>query len=885
MSVRVGIASGLTVIEEARTGPGTHDVATGATLALAARLQVLAEPGQVLVSDATRPLLRNAFDLQHLGQKSLKGFAGTEAVWLAREPARPRRLLAGAGDSSTTLFGREAEAADLLAAWRDCLGGTGRAFILEGEAGIGKTRLVAKLCDAVLPDGDVLALECSSYRHGAAFHPVTDWVNAVTEHSQGPELGARLSTLAGVSRETLPLLTAIMGQALEDSEQKADALERQNAIIEAVVELLSPQAGRARVLVFEDTHWADDATLEVLARLADRAREVPLLVVATTRPDVAQRDWSGGYRKVALGPLRPEATRDMITALSAPENLPETVKRTVAERSGGVPFFVEELTRAVVEARWGGDTTAVPITLQDTLMARLDRLASGKPVAQIGALLGRSFSFELLAACSDLPEARLKAGLSELVAGNLVQPAPGVGGEYVFRHALVRDVAYGSLLHSSRVSLHGRAARIYETHFPELAKAQPERVAHHYGEAGEFRPAALHWERAAELAVSQAAPDSAIDYFNRAVALLKRLPDSAARNELEVRLRTRLNMPLTMTTGFASAATEENVSRMAELCSITEPSEGALQLLWSRCMAALVRADLVTAKTTALSMRGAVERARLPNVSRMPDRILGYVAMLEGDLDAADGHFERVLAGYAPEALDPILPGHPFDVLASSVSQRAILMALRDRPQAVDKDHSRALARARALDSPATLFQVLVHLCIAHFELGDVDRLRPLLSELREVVDRNQIAPLYIELWEGWLQAHDGDLDEGLARMARARKEGTQYPLWTPKALMLRAELLAEAHRHNDALRVLDTCDADILRLRHTYLVADAMRLRASCLGALGAPEAEVTGLLGEATEIARRQGAWRFERIAQRTLQRLRPDRTGTPATDGAIR
>ena len=376
--------------------------------------------------------------------------------------------------------------------------------------------------------------------------------------------------------------------------------------------------------------------------------------------------------------------------------------------------------------------------------------------------------------------------------------------------------------------------------------------------------------------MSQAAPISAISYCTRALDLLAAVPASAERDAREYNLRIRLNTPLTVTSGFASVHTEENLSRMAELFENTEPTEGALQLLWSRAMSALVRADLVTAKTTALHMRRATERVGLPNARRMPERILGYVAMLEGELDAAETYFGRVLADYAPERFDPILPGHPFDVLAATLSQRSILRALRDERDAVDEDQARALVRARALGSPATLFQVLVHLCLARFELGDHDEVLPLLRELREVVDRNEIAPLYTEIWEGWAKAHSGALDQGLEAMARAREHGTQYRLWRPNGEMLRAELLAGAGRHSEALAVLDECDADIAELGHHYLLAEAKRRRAASLIALGAPEAETEALLREAVGIASRQNARRFELAARQDLTRLRLARTG---------
>ncbi len=869
-AVRVGVASGLTVIEASRDGRVARDeMATGATLALAARLQALAEPGTIVVSDATRRLLRDAFELRPLGRKTLKGFADSEAVWMATGTPSSGRP-AATREPQGTLHGRATIRADLLAWWQDCLRGRGRAVMIEGEPGIGKSRLLAELSRSALPEGDLVSLQCSRHRHGAALHPVTEWLEASVGRDAGDATETRLAGLPGVSPASLPHLAAIMGTRARETEPKADPAERQSAIADAVLEVLSTPAGKARMLLVEDLHWADDATLDVLDRLAECARNRALLFVVTTRPNAARLPQGGEFRRITLAPLSRTETDALVASQAGAAALPDAVRRTISERSGGVPFFAVELTRAMIEAP-DANAADVPITLQDALMARLDRLDAGKPVALAAALIGHQFSGDLLTACFDLTEAQVLAGLDELVRANLVQRRPGAGRDHAFHHALAHDVAYESILRSRRVAMHRRVAETVEARFPELAEARPEMVAHHYTEAGEVAPAVAYWERAAESAGSHAAPKTAVTYFNTALSLLARLPAGAARDEQETHLRVRLNMPLTVTTGFSSDETEDNLSRMAELFESSEPSEAAIQLLWSRCMSALVRSDLLSARVTAQRLADAISSTSLPNASRVPQRILGYVAMLEGELDAAEAHFAHVLEGYAPDAFDSILPGHPFDVRASTLAQHAILMALRGRVEAVDADQAHALARVRELGNPPTSFQVLVHLCLARFELGDHDNVPPLLSELRAVVDQSEMAPLYVELWEAWLRARNGALDEGLADMARAQNDPRQYRLWMPGAHLLRADLLAGAGRHDESLALIDECAADIGRLRHNYLLAEAKRRRASCLAALGAPGRDVETLLREAVEIAGRQGASRFESAARQDLELYR--------------
>lgn len=286
-------------------------------------------------------------------------------------------------------------------------------------------------------------------------------------------------------------------------------------------------------------------------------------------------------------------------------------------------------------------------------------------------------------------------------------------------------------------------------------------------------------------------------------------------------------------------------------------------------MSALVRSDLVPAKTTALHLKRAATRADLPNAQRTPDRMLGYIAMLEGELDIAERHFAWVLEGYLPSGFDPIMPGHPFDVLASSLAQRAIIMALRNRSEVVDSDQARALQRARALQNTATTFQVLVHLCIARIEMDDVDALVPLLEELRDLVNRNEITPLYADIWDAWLRGRAGDLDTALNDMAEARSNGQQYQLWLPRTFLMQADLLIGAARWDEALGLIDECDNQIARFRHSYLLAASKRRRASCIAALGGKACEVKALLSEAVAISRMQGAERFEIEATRDLDR----------------
>ncbi len=865
VAVRVGIASGLTVIETRRALRGApEEVATGATLALAARLQAEAGPGEVVVSDSTRRLVQGTVQMSALGARSLKGFSERLAVWrvegLASSPLR----------DSGELLGRDAERAVLFRMMAGLSGSGGGAVLIEGEAGIGKSRLLGELAHAAPAGAEVVRLQCSRAAQTATLRPVLEWLERVVAGAEDPMVA--LSALPGATPDNLAVLARMAGVAAASDTEQLAGKDLRGAVVEAAVAILAGETGGARLLLVEDLHWADAETRRLLRRLAACAGSRGLLLAATTRPRPGVS--FDAFHRIALAPLDAESTISLIAAQEGAEALSAEVREIIVTRSCGVPLFAEELTRALLEApetpmAVGGE---VPFTLQDTLMARLDRLPHGKSVAQMVALIAPSVSRPLLHACCDMSDQHVDSGLEELLTANLLERQPGSADTFGFRHVLMRDTAYGSLLLSRRAALHLKVARTMETAFPELAEQRPEAVAAHFAMASDTAAAGRFWEKAADQALARATPASAVGFFERALAMLEQQPASASRNSRAIALRIRLNMALTVTTGFASHETEHNLASMAELFDGHVPGESALQLLWSRSMSALVRADLVLARRSALQFDHAARRSGLRDTLRMAQRFLGYVSILEGELPAAETLFHDALDGYAPEGFDPILPGHPFDVLAASLSQRAILRALQDRPEAVERDQERALSRAESFDDSATSFQVLVHLCLARFELGDSEGVLPLLTDLRRLVDRSEIAPLYINIWDGWLAARNGALDEGLAAMGAAQAAAMEYALWMPRISLLRVQLLCEAGRTVEALTLLETCDHDIERFRHFYLRSEALRLRALCRAQETADPGEVLALLDRAETIARAQGARRFERAVRRDLVGLDP-------------
>jgi class 3 adenylate cyclase/tetratricopeptide (TPR) repeat protein len=875
LQARVGIATGAAVISERADGnPAREDTATGAILALAARLQTVAPPGGVVLPRATRALLGDSFELRSLGEHSLKGFATPEPVWQAlREAAAPSRFEALRGGVRSSLIGRGAEMSVLRARWRRACQGAGGTTLLVGEPGIGKSRLVAALRQEVAAPHEVLLLQCSPYHQGSTLYPVIGWIDAAIGApgtTPPQQRAARLAELAAVTPQALPALGVLLG--IEGAtEGPGDPVARREAKLAAVTGLLAATpAGQARLVVVEDIHWADESTHEVLGRLAQAAPARRLCLVLTSREVPAEGPLTAAaVTRLALERLSPTEVDVLVAEQDGGERLAPELRRTIAERSGGVPLFAEELARAMLDAGAEGAAATVPLTLHDTLMARLDRLSAGKPVAQLAAVIGREFPAGLLGACARLSAPALRSGIEQLQAAGLVEELPGPEPGFAFRHALVRDVAYESVLRSRRATLHGIVAQTLEAEFPATAEAQPELVARHWTEAGEHATAVPRWHKAAQHALARSAPRDAIRHLQTGLGLLGRLPPDPQRDQQEVKLRTDLALPLSISQGFGTSETVANLQRLSELVELAEPTDTVLRVLWGEAMAALSQGDMTRSRDAGIRLLRTAERAKLPNAWRMPHRILGYTAMIEGRLQEADSHFRRALDGYAPEGLDPIMPAHPFDVLSAGRAQHAIALAMIGRPAEMVEAEAAALARMRALAHYTSSFQVLVHLCAARLEAGDLDDLAPLIAELRGVVERYQIPNMYAELWAGWTEAREGRLEAGLARMRQVQEELPFNRLWLPTFTLQRGVLLHEAGQPDAALAELARAEEELRRFQHTYLLPELLRRRAEVLLPLGAPLAVRETLLREAVAMARRQGAVRQELLAAIALAR----------------
>jgi class 3 adenylate cyclase len=621
LQVRVAIATGIVVVGDLiGEGAAQEQNVVGETANLAARLQALAEPGQVIISQSTRRLVGGIFEYRDLGRLAVRGLADPVQAWqVLGASAAESRFEATHETSLTPLVGREEELELLLRRWRQTASGDGRVILLSGEPGIGKSRLMVALEEALGSEPRTrLRYFCSAHHQDSAFYPVIMQLERAAKFERHDGPGAKLKKLASVLgtspsadaagqllAELLSIPTGDYYAPLNLSPQR-----KKEKTIEALLQQLDMLARRRPMLMlYEDVHWIDPSSREFLEILVERVPRLRVLLIISFRPDF-QPPWTGQAHvtTVSLTRLGRREGTALVERVAGEKALPDAMIAEIVERTDGIPLFVEELTKTILEAGGDGDATravaaaplsalAVPASLHASLMARLDRLGSpAKEIAQIGAAIGREFSHELLASVAQRSEAVLRAGLERLTDAGLVfyRGAPP-SASYLFKHALIRDAAYSSLLRDQRQQLHARIAAALEAHFPELNERQPELFAQHYSDAGLTEPAIAAWHRAGERAAKRSANREAVHHLEKGLQLIETLPDRNRHSEQELRLLLVLGPALMTTRSTAAPEIGRVYSRARELAQRACRSAELFPTLWGAWLNAFVAGNFPTA--------------------------------------------------------------------------------------------------------------------------------------------------------------------------------------------------------------------------------------------------------------------------------------------------
>jgi class 3 adenylate cyclase/predicted ATPase len=750
LQARVGIATGVVVVGDlVGSGEAQERGIVGETPNLAARLQALAEPNTVVVAESTRKLLGELFELEDLGARNLKGIAEPVRAWAAlRASSVQSRFEALHATGLTALVGREEELELLLGCWARAGSGEGQAVLLSGEAGIGKSRLTAVLIEKLAGEPHTrLRYFCSPQHTDSPLYPIIGQMERAAELSREDTPEAKLDKLDALLTQSSTsahdaALFAEMLSLPNDGRYpvlQLDPQQRRQKTLEALIARIEALTGHRPVLmIFEDAHWTDPTSLEVFGRAVDRIANHRVLLIVTFRPEFMP-PWMGRPHVTALtiNRLAHLDIAAMIDRLAGNKLLAANIRRDIIERTDGIPLFVEEMTKAVLEAESEGEArktaaavpspaVAVPASLHASLMARLDRLGLAKGVAQIGAAIGREFSHAVLAAVVRKPEAELKSALDQMFsAGLLFRQGLPPRASYLFKHALVQDAAYGTLLRAPRRALHARIAETLESQFAEVAESQPEVLARHCTEAGLIDRAANLWGKAGRRSLARSALVEAVAQLTRALDLIATLPGTTALRRERIKLQVLLASSLMHVKGYAAPETKASLDQARALFeqaeALGEPLEDP-QLLFSVLSgvwtANFVASNHDVARDLAVQFLALAERQGATVPLMIGHYNMGCSLLLTADFTQARAHLDRAIALYDPAAHRLLATGRSQDIGTAILVFRAVALWMLGYPEAALADADHALKHTREISHAPTLMHALGWTGLVYIECG-----------------------------------------------------------------------------------------------------------------------------------------------------------------------
>lgn len=827
LRVRIGLHTGVAVIGKAGLGhvhDGTEIV--GDTPNIAARLQEIAEFNSLAISGETKRLLRGKFSLRPLGMRALKGLSRKIEVFLVLGEAleddaahRARRR------NASPLVNRVAEIGQLLQAWELAKSGRGHTVEITGEPGIGKSRLALELIDKTgLPDHLILAVQASAQHQNTPLYPIIRTLEQRVgirkdegTKANSARLREFLATTPAGNEEQYTLIGQMLGLPMDglSSATVPDAHERRRKTRDAVVQLLTSQAhGGARLILVEDFHWTDPSTIEIVERIAGQIENASILLVITSRATIIRSD-SLMIRRILLQRLDDDHCRDLAGSVVRDKQLPSQLIQQIVARSDGVPLFVEELAAAALETGQvdpgarrvvASGPAEVPSALYDSLMLRLERLGDAKAIAQLASVIGRSFSHRLLAAVAREHHDTLEHSLDRLRASELIGLERDDDEKvYSFKHALVRDVAYYSLLKRQRRELHARVAEEIELQLPEIANREPDYLAQHLSEAGHTSRAAQMWLKAAKQAAERSANLEAVAQLNTAREEIRKLPAGLERDNLELNAQIALIGPTIALQGFGADAVADVSSRAIELCRALDNDPRIFPALYARWSYLRVASDVREAGALAQDFLKLAELKGTRADRMVGHRLLG-TSLLDGETEKARDHLERAAKLYDATADRATAVIYGTDVQVTSLSNLCISCWLLGRVTEAVSHGRDALEYADQLSHAFTLGYAYAHVCTLYTLERDAPTVHALAQRALAGAIKREL-PLWISVarsFLGWSEVESGRLAEGIETLEKLRDffQTAHLVYWLPTYLCW----LAEAYVRTDKLAEARLC-------------------------------------------------------------------------------
>ncbi len=890
LQVRIGIATGLVVVGDlVGQGVAQEQAVVGDTPNLAARLQGIALPGQVVIAEATRRLLGDVFDITHLGGQSLKGIAGQPSAYrVISERIAESRFEARASGAMSNMVGRDHELALMLERWKQAKAGEGQLVLLSGEAGIGKSRLTRAMIDAVSSEPHIrVSYQCSPYHMGSPLYPVIQqlvFTAGIKSDDDNEDKLDRLEKVLVGAESDRPLLAALLGLQTEGRYGPLGLTPQQQRVrtLQVLVnQLVELSRGKAVLFVLEDAHWIDATTLEFVDLCLDYVASARIMMLVTTRPTF--QHGFGGHpivTKLALNRLGRDQIASIVNRLTNGKILPDELLRIIATKTDGVPLFVEEITKTVLESGELRETASayqligplsrltIPSTLYDSLMARLDRLQPVKEVAQTAACIGRDFDYGLLKAVLPLDDAALQDALERLTNAELIfrRGAPP-DSTYIFKHALVRDAAYENLLKNRRQTIHAKLVEALQ-----VIGAAPELLAHHATAAGMIEPAVRYWLKAGEQAAARFASKEAVSHLKTGIGLLGGASDTAEKPRLDLDLHSALASILMVTQGYGSDEVGRISTRTVELCRQVGDEAALATVLWQAWLFNWTRADHVAATAFARELEDRITDTVDPSARLAADVALGLSLFAVGKPLEARAKLDQAVRTYGGLEGGPIAYRYGMEVGAVAHGYRAWCLGMLGYPE-------------QAIEGRAVLLEVL-------------ERIKHPFTRARGLNYCSMISAVQRD-WRGALQfadrailvAREYDLQmvsaiglamRGLARAAVEpsvtssaeirdaledyRRTGARFQV--PFLLSLLAEASLERKNWDDGMATISEALSLIDETGEGHVAPEVYRIRGNLLAGsrTGDPEADYL----KALELARQQGTRLFELRAAMSLAQL---------------
>jgi class 3 adenylate cyclase/predicted ATPase len=908
--VRIGIATGVVVVGDV-IGESTQerDSVMGETPNLAARLQALAPRNGVVIASSTKSLLRAKFDYEDLGSHTLKGISKPVQAWRVVRPGRIESRFAATADTKITpLVDRQEEIALLLMRWQQAKECDGQVVLLSGEAGIGKSRIIEEFRARIASEAHRhISFQCSPYYTSTAFYPFIEQLKSMADFDRegSPELSLqRLEAIVAESTDSVepitPLFAALLSIPTGDRYEPLD-LSPQRQKDETVAALVNHFIGLALkqplIVILEDVHWIDPSSGEVLDVLVDRIHNAPVLILITCRSEF-QPGWSrrSHITTLMLNRLSRRLRAAMVEGLAGANVLPQEVIEEIIVKTDGIPLFVEELTKTVLESNILCDRDlfsaplrhlAIPATLADSLMARLDRMGRFKSIAQIGSSIGREFSYELLRVIAEIPADELDAALRRLEdAGLIMRQGHPPEAVYVFRHALVQDAAHSSLLHSERKRLHARIAAVLAEKYPERAEREPELFAYHLTEACQSKPAVDFWLKAGKRATQTQANLEAIGHLRRGLEVLngdRRIPSTDAT---ELELRMALGISLIAGRGYAVPEVEENYLRALELGQRLNDRQRIFSATRGLWVCYFIRADLAKAhhlsvellklaESTDANEDGDQARQRTGQLIEA-HRALGMTKVYSGSFAASRDHLQRGLSLYDPDLHSSLMEAHGTEPGIVCLAYLGFVMWFLGFPDRARECSDHALRNAERTRHPFTLAFALAFRAYLCQHLRDVEGTRMYADRTMAISSEHGFLHWthQARMLEGWALAELGQIDAGLnqIRAGLDAYEAMESQLASPWFRSLLANAYVKAGRPDAALRALDDALAMTERTGERFFLAEIYRLLGEIMLAQRGPEAagETETCYQRSLEVCREQQALSWELRTTVSLARL---------------